>query len=94
MPLLEVRGRRAREREAAEAGPAASETCGVWAECLPGSHQDSEMVLSANRKNYSGCCAENGLARAGLGQVDQVEGMTTVQTRWGNLGQSSVNAEN
>lgn len=52
------------------------------------------MVLSANRKNYSGCCAENGLARAGLGQVDQVEGMTTVQTRWGNLGQSSVNAEN
>lgn len=48
---LEVRGRRARrEGEVAEAGPAVSETCGVWAECLAGSHQDSEMVLSANRK--------------------------------------------
>lgn len=52
------------------------------------------MVLSANRKNYSGCCAENGLVKAGLGQVDQVEGVATVQTRWGNLGQSSGNAEN
>lgn len=52
------------------------------------------MVLSANIKNYSGCCAENGLAGAGLGQVDQVEGMAAVQTRRGNLGQSSGNVEN
>lgn len=67
-------------------GPAASETGGIWADC--------DRVMSANRKNHFGRCAENRLAGAGLGQADQAEGTAAVQIRQGDLEQSSGNAEN
>lgn len=62
-----VRGGGARRLE--RPGFATLKTHAVWADCegLAGSGQDSDMVTSALRKNPSGCCAENGLARMGLG---------------------------
>lgn len=50
-------------------GFATLKTHAVWADCegLAGSGQDSDMVTSVLRKNPSGCCAENGLARMRLG---------------------------
>lgn len=43
-------------------GPVASETGRIWSNC--------DRVMSANRKNYFGCYAENRLVGARLGQAD------------------------